>query len=167
MIIYSFASRAVSSLVMHILSPIMAGRNEWLLFPKCSPQGLDVDKFQQAFADLDLAGKLALHGSFCKKALHLQPGDSAVIINGRVYGPFLENETFASEDFRLAEQLSIKSAGMEAMAKQLAKMLPSRKPNYISELVWRAASVLESAKWRLSSFAKSVSYHPCVIVFLF
>ncbi|KAM7540782.1 hypothetical protein Aperf_G00000023124 [Anoplocephala perfoliata] len=119
--------------------------------------GLEVDKFQRAFADLDLAAKLALHTSFCQKTLHMHPGDSAVIINGRVYGPFLENETFASEDFRLAEQLSIKSAGMEAMAKQLAKMLPDRKPNFISELVWRAASVLESAKWRLSSFAKSLS----------
>lgn len=120
-------------------------------------QGMDVDKFERAFAELDLKGKLSLHTSFCQKALHMEPGDSAVIINGRVYGPFLDNETFASEDFRLAEQLSIKSAGMEAMAKQLAKMLPNRKPDYISELVWRGASVMESTKWRLTSFAKSVS----------
>ncbi|VUZ57741.1 unnamed protein product [Hymenolepis diminuta] len=119
--------------------------------------GMDVDKFERAFAELDLEGKLSLHTSFCQKALHMEPGDSAVIINGRVYGPFLDNETFASEDFRLAEQLSIKSAGMEAMAKQLAKMLPNRKPDYISELVWRGASVMESTKWRLTSFAKSLS----------
>nr|CDS32366.1 UDP glucose:glycoprotein glucosyltransferase 1 [Hymenolepis microstoma] len=119
--------------------------------------GMEVDKFEKTFAELDLKGKLALHTSFCQKTLHMQPGDSAVIINGRVYGPLLDNETFASEDFRLAEQLSIKSAGMETMAKQLAKMLPNRQPNYISELVWRSASVMESAKWRLTSFAKSLS----------
>ncbi|VDO12597.1 unnamed protein product [Rodentolepis nana] len=119
--------------------------------------GMEVDKFEKAFAELNLKDRLSLHTSFCQKALRMQPGDSAVIINGRVYGPLLDNETFASEDFRLAEQLSIKSAGMEAMAKQLAKMLPNRNPNYISELVWRGASVMESAKWRLTSFAKSLS----------
>lgn len=97
--------------------------------------------------------------AFCQKTLQIQPGDSAVIINGRVYGPFEKNEIFASEDFRLAEQLSIKSVGIDAMAKSLSKMLPlTTSANYISELVWRTASVLESAKWRLNSFAKSVSY---------
>ena len=96
--------------------------------------------------------------AFCKKALHMQPGDSAVIINGRVYGPFENDEIFASEDFRLAEQLSARSADMDGMVKSLAKVFPATaSANYISELVWIAASVLESAKWRLNSFAKSVS----------
>lgn len=88
----------------------------------------------------------------------MQPGDSAVIINGRFYGPLGDNEIFASEDFRLAEQLSIRSASMDEMAKRLAKMVPDTTFNYVSELVWRAASVLESAKWRLNAFAKSVGW---------
>uniref|UniRef100_A0A0R3WDU1 UDP-glucose:glycoprotein glucosyltransferase n=1 Tax=Taenia asiatica TaxID=60517 RepID=A0A0R3WDU1_TAEAS len=119
--------------------------------------GLEVDEFLQAFTELNLDQKLALHMTFCQKALHMQPGDSAVIINGRVYGPLGDNEIFASEDFRLAEQLSVRSAGMDEMAKRLAKMVPDTTSNYVSELVWRAASVLESAKWRLNAFAKSLS----------
>ncbi|EUB64911.1 UDP-glucose:glycoprotein glucosyltransferase [Echinococcus granulosus] len=120
--------------------------------------GLEVDKFLQAFTELDLDQKLSLHMTFCQKALRMQPGDSAVIINGRVYGPLGDNEIFASEDFRLAEKLSIRSAGMDEMAKRLTKMVPdTTSSNYVSELVWRAASVLESAKWRLNAFAKSLS----------
>ncbi|KAL5111563.1 UDP-glucose:glycoprotein glucosyltransferase 1 [Taenia crassiceps] len=119
--------------------------------------GLEVDDFLQAFTKLDLDQKLALHMTFCQKALHMQPGDTAVIINGRVYGPLGDKEIFASEDFRLAEQLSIRSAGMDEMAKRLAKMVPDATSNHVSELVWRAASVLESAKWRLNAFAKSLS----------
>ncbi|VDM17267.1 unnamed protein product [Hydatigera taeniaeformis] len=119
--------------------------------------GLEVDNFLKAFIELDLDQKLAIHMTFCQKALHMRPGDSAVIINGRVYGPLGGNEIFASEDFRLAEQLSIRSAGMDEMAKRLAKLVPDSNSNYVSELVWRTASVLESAKWRLNAFAKSLS----------
>ncbi|VDD80862.1 unnamed protein product [Mesocestoides corti] len=121
-------------------------------------QGLEIDKFLEAFSTIDLRKKLSLHTAFCQKALRIQPGESAIIINGRVYGPLDDDEIFAAEDLRLAEQLSVESAGMDSMAKSLAKMLPSStSANYISELIWRTASVLESAKWRLNSFAKSIS----------
>ncbi len=119
---------------------------------------MDKDKFLDAFTNLDLSGALALHTAFAQRALRMKPGDAAIIINGRVYGPLADGELFAAEDLRLAEQLSVKSAGVGEMAKKLAKMLPnSTSANVVSELVWRAASVLESTKWRLAGFAKSVS----------
>nr|VZI33038.1 unnamed protein product [Spirometra erinaceieuropaei] len=126
-------------------------------FSKLSVGGLEDSKFLDAFSKLDFERTMALHAAFSRKVLHLSPGQRAVIINGRVYGPLEENESFVEEDLWLAEHLS-KSAGTEGLAGALQKILPpSTSTSRISELVWRVSSVLESTNWRLSAFAKSLA----------
>lgn len=43
---------------------------------------------------------------YCQKVLNLKEGERAVIANGRVLGPFGENEQFSAEDFSLLERFS-------------------------------------------------------------
>ncbi|XP_035228299.1 UDP-glucose:glycoprotein glucosyltransferase 1-like [Stegodyphus dumicola] len=84
---------------------------------------------------------LDFHKVFCKKILKFSPGQRAVIINGRVIGPFEENEDFAQEDFHLLE---VNSNGLfgEKLVSQLKDGFEKSKLD--SEIVMKVTSVLLS-----------------------
>lgn len=63
---------------------------------------------------------LAVHKHYVQSALDLKRGSRVVICNGRVIGPFDDDETFTSEDFALLERFSQKSYG-DKLFKNLIK----------------------------------------------
>ncbi|XP_020604845.1 UDP-glucose:glycoprotein glucosyltransferase 1-like isoform X2 [Orbicella faveolata] len=52
-------------------------------------------------------GKLFSHQAFCKRVVNLQPGQAAVITNGRVFGPLFGNTLFTEDDFKLLENFDM------------------------------------------------------------
>ncbi|XP_024937212.1 UDP-glucose:glycoprotein glucosyltransferase isoform X2 [Cephus cinctus] len=54
---------------------------------------------------------LSVHRHYAKAVLGLEKGSRAVICNGRIIGPFDENEEFTNEDFSLLERFSHSTYG--------------------------------------------------------
>ncbi|KAL9964464.1 hypothetical protein ACROYT_G028110 [Oculina patagonica] len=52
-------------------------------------------------------GRLFSHQAFCRQVVNLQPGQAAVVTNGRVFGPLLGNTLFTEEDFKLLENFDM------------------------------------------------------------
>lgn len=57
---------------------------------------------------------------YSQRVLKLKEGERAVIANGRVLGPFDDDETFTEEDFNLLERFS-SSSYLEKIIKALSK----------------------------------------------
>uniref|UniRef100_A0AAQ5YWJ2 UDP-glucose ceramide glucosyltransferase-like 1 n=1 Tax=Amphiprion ocellaris TaxID=80972 RepID=A0AAQ5YWJ2_AMPOC len=54
---------------------------------------------------------------FCRDALKLRPGQRAVISNGRILGPFEEQEEFTVEDFHLLEKITLSGSAEKVKTK--------------------------------------------------
>lgn len=57
---------------------------------------------------------------YCQRVLNLKASERGVVANGRILGPFLDDENFDMEDFALLEQFSTQSYGkkiLEALEK--------------------------------------------------
>lgn len=52
-----------------------------------------------------------VHSHYAKHVLKLSPRQKSVICNGRLIGPFDENEEFTTEDFSLLERFSQNTYG--------------------------------------------------------
>lgn len=59
--------------------------------------------------------RMALQSAFSTNQLGLAPGQSAIFVNGQLYGPLEEEEDFEPEDFSLMEKLAEKR-GAKAVA---------------------------------------------------
>ncbi|GIX97388.1 UDP-glucose:glycoprotein glucosyltransferase 1 [Caerostris darwini] len=101
---------------------------------------MDTELFKKKLKEFD-DKSLKHHKMFCKKALKLSPGQRAVIINGRIVGPFDDKEEFTQEDFHLLEVYS-KNFYADKLTTELKTSL---EPSEIdSEKFMKIASVLLS-----------------------
>lgn len=68
------------------------------------------------------------HDNFCKQLLHFQPGQVGIVANGRIIGPFDEDEEFVTADYLLLERHALKSSVSkiyEAIKGQIGKTISS------------------------------------------
>ncbi|XP_071839309.1 UDP-glucose:glycoprotein glucosyltransferase 1-like isoform X2 [Apostichopus japonicus] len=84
--------------------------------------GMDLEAFKKAFETTD-PESLQLHQPFCRSVLNMRPGQRAVIANGKVFGPLLEDEDFTSDDFGLADNMVKGSSATNVMNSLTKKSL--------------------------------------------
>ncbi|XP_076324138.1 UDP-glucose-glycoprotein glucosyltransferase isoform X3 [Tachypleus tridentatus] len=87
----------------------------------------------------DVTETFARHSTFSKNVLGLSSGRRAVVANGRVYGPFDEEEKFSEDDFSLLEKYSMNTYGTK-LGKELKSSPEMGRQD--SELLMKAASLL-------------------------
>ncbi|XP_037832032.1 UDP-glucose:glycoprotein glucosyltransferase 2 isoform X2 [Kryptolebias marmoratus] len=104
-------------------------------------QGMDVDAFEKKFNTLEVD---FVHSQqlFCRDVLKLHPGLRAVISNGRILGPFEEQEEFTVEDFHLLERITLSSSAEKVKTK--VKQM-GMKPKHASDLVMKVDALLAAA----------------------
>uniref|UniRef100_A0A665TTM3 UDP-glucose ceramide glucosyltransferase-like 1 n=1 Tax=Echeneis naucrates TaxID=173247 RepID=A0A665TTM3_ECHNA len=76
---------------------------------------------------------------FCRDILKLGPGERAVISNGRILGPFEEQEDFTVEDFHLLEKITL--SGSAEKVKATVKQMGMK----ASDLVMKVDALLTAA----------------------
>uniref|UniRef100_A0A3Q4GS36 UDP-glucose ceramide glucosyltransferase-like 1 n=1 Tax=Neolamprologus brichardi TaxID=32507 RepID=A0A3Q4GS36_NEOBR len=103
-------------------------------------QGMDMDAFEKKFNTLEV-DFIRTQQLFCQDVLKLNPGQCAVISNGRILGPFEEQEEFTVEDFHLLEKITLSGSAekVKARVKQMG-MKPKA-----SDLVMKVDALLTAA----------------------
>ncbi|XP_070694105.1 UDP-glucose:glycoprotein glucosyltransferase 2 isoform X3 [Pempheris klunzingeri] len=104
-------------------------------------QGADEDAFEKKFNTLEV-DFIRSQQLFCRDVLKLSPGQQAVISNGRILGPFEEQEEFTVEDFHLLEKITLSSSAEKVKAK--VKQM-GMKPKHASDLVMKVDALLAAA----------------------
>ncbi|KAJ8350264.1 hypothetical protein SKAU_G00253940 [Synaphobranchus kaupii] len=104
------------------------------------PQGMDQDSFEKKFNTLEL-GFLHSQQLFCRDVLKLKPGDRAVVSNGRILGPF-EEEEFGSEDFHLLEKMTLSTSAQKV---KVQVKQTGAKGRQASDLVMKVDALLTAA----------------------
>lgn len=104
-------------------------------------QGMDGDAFEKKFNTLEV-DFIRSQQLFCRDVLKLSPGQRAVISNGRILGPFEEQEEFTVEDFQLLEKITLSSSAEKVKAKV---KLMGMKPKHASDLVMKVDALLTAA----------------------
>ncbi|KAM6934699.1 UDP-glucose:glycoprotein glucosyltransferase 2 isoform 2-T2 [Xenentodon cancila] len=107
-------------------------------------QGMDVDAFEKKFNTLEV-DFIRSQQLFCQDVLKLRPGQRAVISNGRVLGPFEEQEEFTEEDFHLLERITLNGSAEKVKAKVKQMGL---KPKQATDLVMKVDALLSGAPKR-------------------
>uniref|UniRef100_A0A3P9N2B0 UDP-glucose ceramide glucosyltransferase-like 1 n=1 Tax=Poecilia reticulata TaxID=8081 RepID=A0A3P9N2B0_POERE len=79
-------------------------------------EGMDLDAFEKKFNTLEV-DFIRSQQMFCRDVLKLRPGQQAVISNGRILGPFEEQEEFTMEDFHLLERITLSGSAEKVKAK--------------------------------------------------
>ncbi|XP_035762576.1 UDP-glucose:glycoprotein glucosyltransferase 2 isoform X3 [Neolamprologus brichardi] len=104
-------------------------------------QGMDMDAFEKKFNTLEV-DFIRTQQLFCQDVLKLNPGQCAVISNGRILGPFEEQEEFTVEDFHLLEKITLSGSAekVKARVKQMGM-----KPKHASDLVMKVDALLTAA----------------------
>ncbi|MGH0134688.1 UNVERIFIED_CONTAM: hypothetical protein FKN15_036660 [Acipenser sinensis] len=104
-------------------------------------QGMDNDGFEKKHNTLGV-DFIRTQQLFCQDVVKLQPGQMAVVINGRILGPFDENEEFHAEDFHLLEKITF-SSSTEKIKVKIKHM--GMKAKQASDLVMKVDALLTSA----------------------
>ncbi|XP_054470716.1 UDP-glucose:glycoprotein glucosyltransferase 2 isoform X1 [Anoplopoma fimbria] len=104
-------------------------------------QGMDKDAFEKKFNTLEL-DFIRSQQLFCHDVLKLSPGQQAVISNGRILGPFEEQEEFTVEDFQLLEKITLSGSAEKVKAKV---KLMGMKAKHASDLVMKVDALLSAA----------------------
>uniref|UniRef100_A0A7N9AXD7 UDP-glucose ceramide glucosyltransferase-like 1 n=1 Tax=Mastacembelus armatus TaxID=205130 RepID=A0A7N9AXD7_9TELE len=101
-------------------------------------QGMDVDGFEKKFNTLEVD---FIHSQqlFCRDVLKMSPGQRAVISNGRILGPFEEQEEFTVDDFHLLEKITL-SGSTEKVKANIKQMGMNA-----SDLVMKVDALLTAA----------------------
>ncbi|XP_074551732.1 UDP-glucose:glycoprotein glucosyltransferase 2 isoform X1 [Halichoeres trimaculatus] len=104
-------------------------------------KGMAEDAFEKKFNTMEV-DFIRSQQLFCREVLKLRPGQRAVISNGRVLGPFEEQEEFSVEDFHLLEKITLSGAAekIRASVKQMGM-----KPKQASDLVMKVDALLSAA----------------------
>uniref|UniRef100_A0A8C9WVI7 UDP-glucose ceramide glucosyltransferase-like 1 n=1 Tax=Sander lucioperca TaxID=283035 RepID=A0A8C9WVI7_SANLU len=97
------------------------------------------DSFEKKFNTLEV-DFIRSQQLFCRDVLKLSPGHQAVISNGRILGPFEEQEEFTVEDFHLLEKITLSSSAEKVKAKV---KLMGMKPKH--DLVMKVDALLTAA----------------------
>ncbi|XP_014851311.1 PREDICTED: UDP-glucose:glycoprotein glucosyltransferase 2 isoform X2 [Poecilia mexicana] len=103
-------------------------------------QGMDLDAFEKKFNTLEV-DFIRSQQMFCRDVLKLRPGQQAVISNGRILGPFEEQEEFTMEDFHLLERITLSGSAEKVKAK--VKQM-GMKPKQASDLVMKVDALLSA-----------------------
>ncbi|XP_045909329.1 UDP-glucose:glycoprotein glucosyltransferase 2 isoform X1 [Micropterus dolomieu] len=104
-------------------------------------QGMAEDAFEKKFNTLEV-DLIRSQQLFCRDVLKLSPGQRAVISNGRILGPFEEQEEFTVEDFHLLEKITLSGSAEKVKAK--VKQM-GMKPKHASDLVMKVDALLTAA----------------------
>ncbi|XP_028993003.1 UDP-glucose:glycoprotein glucosyltransferase 2 isoform X3 [Betta splendens] len=104
-------------------------------------QGMNVDAFEKKFNTLEV-DFIRSQQLFCRDVLKLSPGQRAVISNGRILGPFEEQEEFTVEDFYLLEKITLRGSAEKVKAK--VKQM-GMKPKHASDLIMKVDALLTAA----------------------
>uniref|UniRef100_A0A3B3UXM3 UDP-glucose ceramide glucosyltransferase-like 1 n=1 Tax=Poecilia latipinna TaxID=48699 RepID=A0A3B3UXM3_9TELE len=83
---------------------------------KMKDLGMQVNAFEKKFNTLEV-DFIRSQQMFCRDVLKLRPGQQAVISNGRILGPFEEQEEFTMEDFHLLERITLSGSAEKVKAK--------------------------------------------------
>ncbi|KAH8859143.1 UDP-glucose:glycoprotein glucosyltransferase 1 [Schistosoma japonicum] len=120
--------------------------------------GIDSKRLHDAINLIDRSDLLQIHSTIARQMIGLKPGERAVVVNGKIVGPFDPFEEFLSDDFRLAERLALEN-GAKELGDRVEKILGSTivGPDTISELIWKLASVLQSGIEATSSVISETS----------
>ncbi|KAL4635767.1 UDP-glucose:glycoprotein glucosyltransferase 2 [Arapaima gigas] len=102
-------------------------------------QGMDSDAFEKKHNTLGVEFLRSQH-LFCQDVLKLAPGQQAVVVNGRILGPF--EEEFEPEDFHLLEKITL-STSVEKIKGKIKLM--GLKAKQASDLVMKVHALLTAA----------------------
>ena len=113
-----------------------------------------MEAFIKAFNDLKSDDDIfEINKIFVEKALGFAKGQNGILLNGRIIGPFDENETFGDDDFNLLDKFSMAGFG-EKLVNTLYTHFEVTKNKGISDLAMKLSSLLVSrpeSKTRLVS----------------
>uniref|UniRef100_A0A3P8V2S6 UDP-glucose ceramide glucosyltransferase-like 1 n=1 Tax=Cynoglossus semilaevis TaxID=244447 RepID=A0A3P8V2S6_CYNSE len=98
-------------------------------------QGMDMDAFEKKFNTLEV-DFIRSQQLFCREVMNLSPGEQAVVSNGRILGPFEEQEEFTVEDFHLLRKIT-QSGSAEKVQVKVKQMA--------SDLVMKVDALLSAA----------------------
>ncbi|XP_072542692.1 UDP-glucose:glycoprotein glucosyltransferase 2 isoform X2 [Salminus brasiliensis] len=104
-------------------------------------QGMDQDAFEKKFNTLEVD---FLHSQqrFCQEVLKLKAGQRAVVSNGRILGPFAEDEEFSADDFQLLEKITLSTSSEKIKAKVKQMNLAPKKA---CDLIMKVDALLSAA----------------------
>uniref|UniRef100_F1KR85 UDP-glucose:glycoprotein glucosyltransferase 1 n=1 Tax=Ascaris suum TaxID=6253 RepID=F1KR85_ASCSU len=102
--------------------------------------GMDVEFFRKELKQLT-ADEVVADAKFAEKALNLQPGERAVVANGLLVGPLLEEEIFEESDVQLLEKLML-SRNAKVIASFIDKWQIGKESGQSSDIVARVAALV-------------------------
>uniref|UniRef100_A0A8C7TZY7 UDP-glucose ceramide glucosyltransferase-like 1 n=1 Tax=Oncorhynchus mykiss TaxID=8022 RepID=A0A8C7TZY7_ONCMY len=104
-------------------------------------KGMDADAFEKKFNTMEVDFILSQQ-LFCRDVLKLHTGQRAVVSNGRILGPFEDEEEFNVEDFHLLEKITLSTTAEKVKAR--IKQMGS-KGKQASDLVMKVDALLAAA----------------------
>ncbi|XP_033842246.1 UDP-glucose:glycoprotein glucosyltransferase 2 isoform X1 [Periophthalmus magnuspinnatus] len=104
-------------------------------------KGMDDDAFEKKFNTMEV-DFIQSQQLFCQEVLKLSPGQRAVISNGRILGPFNEEEEFTVDDFHLLEKITLSGSAEKVQAKVQEMGI---KPKQATDLVMKVDALLNTA----------------------
>uniref|UniRef100_A0A8B9KSK2 UDP-glucose glycoprotein glucosyltransferase 2 n=1 Tax=Astyanax mexicanus TaxID=7994 RepID=A0A8B9KSK2_ASTMX len=102
--------------------------------------GMDQDAFEKKFNTLEV-DFLRSQQRFCQEVLKLKAGQRAVVSNGRILGPFTEDEEFSADDFHLLEKITLSTSAEKIKAKVKQMNLAPKN----SDLIMKVDALLSAA----------------------
>uniref|UniRef100_A0A8C7U3M7 UDP-glucose ceramide glucosyltransferase-like 1 n=1 Tax=Oncorhynchus mykiss TaxID=8022 RepID=A0A8C7U3M7_ONCMY len=103
-------------------------------------KGMDADAFEKKFNTMEVDFILSQQ-LFCRDVLKLHTGQRAVVSNGRILGPFEDEEEFNVEDFHLLEKITLSTTAEKVKAR--IKQMGSK--GKASDLVMKVDALLAAA----------------------
>ncbi|KAL6485212.1 hypothetical protein MHYP_G00072570 [Metynnis hypsauchen] len=104
-------------------------------------QGMDQDAFEKKFNTLEM-NFLHSQQRFCQEVMKLKAGQRAVVSNGRILGPFAEEEEFSVDDFHLLEKITLSTSAEKIKAKVKQMNLTPKKA---CDLIMKVDALLSAA----------------------
>ncbi|XP_071000902.1 UDP-glucose:glycoprotein glucosyltransferase 2 isoform X1 [Oncorhynchus clarkii lewisi] len=104
-------------------------------------KGMDADAFEKKFNTMEV-DFIRSQQLFCRDVLKLHTGQRAVVSNGRILGPFEDEEEFNVEDFHLLEKITLSTTAEKVKAR--IKQMGS-KGKQASDLVMKVDALLAAA----------------------
>uniref|UniRef100_A0A4W5PFA1 UDP-glucose ceramide glucosyltransferase-like 1 n=1 Tax=Hucho hucho TaxID=62062 RepID=A0A4W5PFA1_9TELE len=92
-------------------------------------KGMDADAFEKKFNTMEV-DFIRSQQLFCRDVLKLHTGQRAVVSNGRILGPFEDEEEFNVEDFHLLEKITLSTTAEKVKAR--IKQMGMKGKQYVS-----------------------------------
>ena len=103
--------------------------------------GADMKLLETLQEDYHRKNVFEIHAMFCKKALAMKPGQSAVVVNGKLIGPLDEKEHFGADDFNLLEKFTMSQYGEKMVNLYYSHMDVKNTPK-VSDQVMKTVALL-------------------------